>query len=32
MLNFDGDYPMACGAMNLNRDLTLTVEEVRAAA
>ena len=31
MLIFDGDYPMAYGAMNLNRDLTLTVDEVRAA-
>ncbi|MBK34195.1 MAG: peptidase M19 [Gemmatimonadetes bacterium] len=31
MLIFDGDYPMAYGALDLNRDLTLPLEEVRAA-
>ncbi len=30
MLVFDGDYPMAHGALDLNRDLTLTIAEVRA--
>ena len=30
MLIFDGDYPMAYGAIDLNRDLTLPIEEVRA--
>ncbi len=32
MLIIDGDYPMALGAMDLNRDLTLPIEEVRRAA
>ena len=31
MLIFDGDYPMAFGAIEINRDLTLPLEEVRAA-
>jgi membrane dipeptidase len=31
MLIFDGDYPMAFGAIDLNRDLTLSIEAVRAA-
>ena len=31
MLIIDGDYPMALGAMDLNRDLTLPIEEVRRA-
>ena len=31
MLIFDGDYPMAHGALDLNRDLTLPIDEVRAA-
>ena len=31
MLIFDGDYPMAFGALEINRDLTLPLEEVRAA-
>src|SRR5438552_2150678 len=31
MLIIDGDYPMAFGAMDLNRDLTLPIEEVRRA-
>ena len=31
MLIFDGDYPMAHGALDLNRDLTLPLDEVRAA-
>ena len=31
MLIIDGDYPMAHGAMELDRDLTLTIEDVRAA-
>ena len=31
MLIFDGDYPMAYGAIDLNRDLTLPLDEVRAA-
>ena len=30
MLVFDGDYPMAFGAVDLNRDLTLPVAEFRA--
>ncbi|MBX3011316.1 MAG: dipeptidase [Caldilineaceae bacterium] len=30
MLIFDGDYPMAYGAMELNRDLTLPIDQVRA--
>ncbi|MEO6061626.1 MAG: membrane dipeptidase [Thermoflexales bacterium] len=30
MLIFDGDYPMAYGALDLNRDLTLTIEAARA--
>ena len=30
MLIFDGDYPMAYGAIDLNRDLTLPIDEVRA--
>ena len=32
MLIIDGDYPMAMGAMDLNRDLTLPLPEVRSAA
>ena len=32
MLIIDGDYPMAIGAMDLNRDLTLPLPEVRRAA
>ena len=32
MLIIDGDYPMAIGAMDLNRDLTLPLPEVRSAA
>lgn len=31
MLIFDGDYPMAYGALELNRDLTLPIDEIRAA-
>ena len=31
MLIFDGDYPMAYGGVELNRDLTLPLAEVRAA-
>ena len=31
MLIFDGDYPMAHGALDLNRDLTLPLDELRAA-
>lgn len=31
MLIWDGDYPMAHGAIDLNRDLTLPIEDVRAA-
>ena len=31
MLIFDGDYPMAYGGVELNRDLTLPLVEVRAA-
>ena len=31
MLIFDGDYPMAYGGLELNRDLTLTLDDVRAA-
>ncbi|MBM3800922.1 MAG: peptidase M19 [Acidimicrobiia bacterium] len=31
MLIIDGDYPMAFGAMDLNRDLALPIEEVRRA-
>lgn len=30
MLIFDGDYPMAYGALDLNRDLTLPVAQARA--
>ena len=30
MLIIDGDYPMANGAIDLNRDLTLSIEAVRA--
>ncbi|NKB72476.1 MAG: peptidase M19 [Candidatus Latescibacteria bacterium] len=30
-LIFDGDYPMAYGALDLNRDLTLPIEQIRAA-
>ena len=30
MLVFDGDYPMAFGALDLNRDLTRSIAEVRA--
>ena len=30
-LIFDGDYPMAYGALDLNRDLTRPIDEVRAA-
>jgi len=29
MLIIDGDYPMAFGALELNRDLTLPVHEIR---
>ena len=32
MLIFDGDYPMAYGAVDLDRDLTRPLEEVRATA
>ena len=32
MLIIDGDYPMAIGAMDLNRDLTLPLPELRGAA
>ena len=31
MLIFDGDYPMAHAALGLNRDLTLPLDELRAA-
>lgn len=31
MLIFDGDYPMAYGGIELNRDLTLPLADVRAA-
>ena len=31
MLIIDGDYPMAFGAVDLNRDLTRPIDEVRAA-
>lgn len=31
MLIFDGEYPMAYSALELNRDLTLSVEAVRRA-
>ena len=31
MLIIDGDYPMAYGAIDLDRDLTLSVDEVRGA-
>ena len=31
MLIIDGDYPMAYGGLDLNRDLTLPIEQVRAA-
>ena len=30
MLIFDGDYPMTFGALDLNRDLTLPLEQARA--
>ena len=30
MLIFDGDYPMAYGALDLNRDLTVPIGEARA--
>ena len=30
MLIFDGDYPMAYGALDLNRDLTLPLTQVRS--
>ena len=30
MLIFDGDYPMAYGGMEINRDLTLPISELRA--
>ena len=30
-LIFDGDYPMAIGALDMDRDLTRPIEEVRAA-
>ena len=30
MLIFDGDYPMAYGALDLNRDLTLPIAQARA--
>ena len=29
MLIFDGDYPMAYGALDLNRNLTLPIAEAR---
>ncbi|SVE62033.1 uncharacterized protein METZ01_LOCUS514887 [marine metagenome] len=29
MLIFDGDYPLAYGGMELNRDLTQPLEDVR---
>jgi len=29
VLIFDGDYPMAFGALDLNRDLTRPLQEVR---
>jgi hypothetical protein len=32
MLIIDGDYPMAFGALELNRDLTLPVDEIRRTA
>lgn len=32
MLIFDGDYPMAYGAVDLDRDLTLSIDEVRSAS
>ena len=32
MLIFDGDYPMAYGAMVLNRDLTLPIAAIRSVA
>ena len=32
MLIIDGDYPMAYGAVDLNRNLTLPIEEVRRGA
>ena len=32
MLIFDGDYPMAYGALDLDRDLTLPLAEVRAVS
>ena len=31
VLIFDGDYPMAHNALGLNRDLTLPLDELRAA-
>ncbi len=31
MLVFDGDYPMAYSALELNRDLTRSLREVREA-
>jgi membrane dipeptidase len=31
MLIFDGDYPMAYGALDLKRDLTRPIADVRAA-
>ena len=31
MLIFDGDYPMAYGGIELNRDLTLPLKEIRDA-
>lgn len=31
MLIIDGDYPMAYGALDLNRDLTRPIDEIRAA-
>ena len=30
MIVIDGDYPMACGAMVLNRDLTLPIDRIRS--
>jgi len=30
MLIIDGDYPMTSGAVDMNRDLTLPIAEVRA--
>ena len=31
MLIIDGDYPLACGAVDWNRDLTLPIDQVRSA-